>query len=563
MKLAGAPNESDSFYDNDISGIAFAADRSCGSLPPMVLSSAPLRILANHTLHFTYRPARHLFSTGAGPVTTAYQNQVGSGDFRHDAGQIALAAKLDALHASLADTDPYVIPSVHLRASDRPLLRPWGPNNDPAAFVRGLRATLSTLLRPTPPPRGVYVHGTVGTGKSHLMDLFYESLLLPPPSSARPPGSAPAPAAALNRRRRRAHFHEFMLDVHGRIHEHKKACPRSDPVPPVALSLAREARVLCFDEFQVTDIADAMIVKRLFTMLFELKVVVVATSNRAPEELYEGGINRSLFVPFIDTVRRECDVFEMGGGRDYRMERAAASGAGLFPSYLCPPGDPDTRAVLEEIFASGGGEARTETVDVMMGRSVTTSRSNDSCAWFNFRELCCRPLGAADYIALCDRFPLLVVDYLPQLGADRLNEARRFVTLVDAMYESRTRLVIAADVPIGELFVGFDATLETRDGDEEVAVQGLSSLPKAGYILKEKAIGNQRGDEESWLSGEGGSSSSSSTTMIRTRDGNVEWSATGRIGVSLSQLSAVKDVAFSFKRAQSRLVEMSGEFWGR
>ncbi len=222
------------------------------------------------------------------------------------------------------------------------------------------------------------------------------------------------------------------------------------------------------------------------------------------------------------------------------------------------------QAQLEEIFGGTASGTEAEIIPVLFGRTVQVARLTDRCAWFDFSDLCYQPLGAADYISLCCRFPVLIIDCVPQLDANHLNEARRFVTLIDACYESRTRLVLAAQVPLDELFVDFDADEEigvSMDGDEDVS--STSVQQQASGVVKEVAIQDQQGDEESWVSGEGGSSSSSSTTMIRTKEGNMEWSATGRLGVSLAQLSSVKDVVFSFKRAESRLAEMSGTDWGR
>ncbi|WP_245584226.1 AFG1/ZapE family ATPase [Saccharospirillum impatiens] len=193
------------------------------------------------------------------------------------------------------------------------------------------------------------------------------------------------------------------------------------------------------------------------------------------------------------------------------------------------------QAQLEEIFGGTASGTEAEVIQVSFGRTVQVARLNDRCAWFYFSELCYQPLGAADYISLCDRFPVLIVDSVPQLDANHLNEARRFVTLIDACYESRTRLVLAVQVPLDELFVDFEAQVESSDGDEEL-----------------------------FVSEKGGNSSSFATTMIRTKEGeHFEWSATGLIGVSLAQLSSANDLAFSFRRAASRLVEMGGKEWGR
>ena len=213
------------------------------------------------------------------------------------------------------------------------------------------------------------------------------------------------------------------------------------------------------------------------------------------------------------------------------------------PSYITSNGVNDVQQVLTKWF-SKGGKVVNEKLPVAMGRTIHVKRANTSCAWFTFNELCNNPLGAADYIAIAERFDVVIVEGVPQLSGHCYNEARRFVIFIDALYEARTKLIIAANVPMDELFLGFDATVETNDGDEEIAIPDASG--------------------DSFVVGEGGSSSSSSTTMIRTRDDKtVEWSATGRVGVSLAQLSAVKEVSYSFQRAESRLAEMSLSSWGR
>ena len=324
-----------------------------------------------------------------------------------------------------------------------------------------------------------------------------------------------------------------MLDVHHPIIVYKYKYPRGDAIPIIAQQLAREAQLLCFDEFQVTDVADAMILKRLFLLLLDCNVVMVATSNRSPDALYEGGINRSLFLPFIDMLKETSDIISMEDSqKDYRLETRADG-----QSYFWSNKDvyDNIQAQLEEIFGGTASGTEAEIIPVLFGRTVKVARLNDRCAWFDFSELCYQPLGAADYITLCSRFPVIIMERVPQLDANYLNEARRFVTLIDACYESHTRLVLTAHVPLDELFVDFEAHVESSDGDGEL-------------IVNEK----------------GGNSSSFATTMIRTKEGEYyEWSATGRIGVSLAQLSSANDLAFSFRRAASRLVEMGGKGWGR
>ncbi|WP_067100804.1 cell division protein ZapE [Marinomonas atlantica] len=484
------------------------------------------------TLKAQHRVARRCFSTG--PVSAAYELKLDAGEVRRDEAQVALAAKFDVLHESLAWLPPVRV------CTDDPTESSC-TSSGPVLLARSLASVQSFfrkkfhLLFFGPPPRGMYIHGPVGVGKSFLMDLFYASVAAPDDDSCCNNDSHKQAKIT----KRRAHFHEFMLDVHHRIFVYKQKHPRGDAIPIIAQQLAQEAQLLCFDEFQVTDIADAMIMKRLFSLLLDWNVVVVATSNRSPDSLYKGGINRSLFLPFIDMLKHTSDIISMEDSRkDYRLEKRAC-GQSYFWSNENVHGDNNSnknmQAQLEEIFGDTASGTQAEIIPVLFGRSVQVARLNDRCAWFDFSELCYQPLGAADYISLCDRFPVIIMERVPQLDANHLNEARRFVTLIDACYESRTRLVLAAQVPLDELFVDFEAQVESSDGDEELFV-------------------NEKG----------GNSSSFATTMIRTKEGKyVEWSATGRIGVSLAQFSSANDLAFSFRRAASRLVEMGGKEWGR
>ena len=498
----------------------------------MMKTMKTMKIIAQHGV------ARRSFSTG--PVAAAYELKVDAGEVRRDDAQVALAAKFDALHESLASLPPVPVrtddPTESSCTSSSPLL---------LLLSRSLASAQSFLRKKFhlwsfgPPPRGMYIHGSVGVGKSFLMDLFYASVTVPDDDSCCNNDTHSHSHKHAKITKRRVHFHEFMLDVHHRIFVYKQKHPRGDAIPIIAQQLAQEAQLLCFDEFQVTDIADAMILKRLFLLLLDWNVVVVATSNRPPDALYEGGINRSLFLPFIEILKHTSDIISMEDSRkDYRLE-TRAGGQSYFWSNKDVHGDNNInnnmQAQLEEIFGDTASGTEAEIIPIFFGRTVQVARLNDRCAWFDFSELCYQPLGAADYISLCRRFPVLIMDRVPQLDANHLNEARRFVTLIDACYESRTRLVLAAQVPLDELFVDFEAQVESIDGDEEL-----------------------------FVSEKGGSSSSFATTMIRTKEGEyLEWSATGRIGVSLAQLSAANDLAFSFRRAASRLVEMGGKEWGR
>jgi protein AFG1 len=478
-----------------------------------------------------HRVARRCFSTGL--VSAAYEVKVDEGEVRRDDAQVALAAKLDALHESIVSLPPVPLltdePTESNRTSSSPMLLTRSMASAQSFFRKKFH-----LWSFGPPPRSIYIHGPVGVGKSFLMDLFYASVNVPDDSRCNNDSQKQAKIT-----KRRVHFHEFMLDVHHRIFVYKKKHPRGDAIPIIAQQLAQEAQLLCFDEFQVTDVADAMILKRLFLLLLDWNVVVVATSNRSPDDLYKGGINRSLFLPFIDMLKHTFDIISMEGStKDYRLE-TRADGQSYFWSNKDVHGDNNSnnnmQAQLEELFGGTASGTEAEVIQVRFGRTVQVTRLNEQCAWFDFSELCYQPLGAADYISLCDRFPVLIVDSVPQLDANHLNEARRFVTLIDTCYESRTRLVLAAQVPLDELFVDFEAQVESTDGDEEL-----------------------------FVSEKGGNSSSFATTMIRTKKGeHFEWSATGLIGVSLAQLSSANDLAFSFRRAASRLVEMGGKEWGR
>ena len=484
------------------------------------------------TMIAQHRVARRDLSKG--PVAAAYELKVDAGEVRRDDAQVALVAKLDALHESLAS-----LPPVPVRTDDP--TESSGTSSSPLLLLlsRSLTSAQSFLRKKYhlwsfgPPPRGMYIHGSVGVGKSFLMDLFYASVAVPDDNSCCNNDTHSHKHAKITKRR--VHFHEFMLDVHHRIFVYKQKHPPGDAIPNIAQQLAQESQLLCFDEFQVTDIADAMILKRLFLLLLDWNVVVVATSNRHPDALYEGGINRSLFLPFIDMLKHTSDIISMEDSRkDYRLETRAGAQS-YFWSNKDVHGDNNIQAQLEEIFGGITSGTEAEIIPVLFGRTVQVARLNDRCAWFDFSELCYQPLGAADYISLCRRFPVLIIDRVPQLDANHLNEARRFVTLIDACYESHTRLVLAAQVPLDELFVDFEAQVQSSDGDEEL-----------------------------FVSEKGGNSSSFATTMIRTKEGEYyEWSATGRIGVSLAQLSSANDLAFSFRRAASRLAEMGGKEWGR
>ena len=300
------------------------------------------------------------------------------------------------------------------------------------------KAPMGGLLGPAPAVRGVYLWGPPGRGKSLLMDLFC--------------ACAPEP------RKTRAHFHAFMARVHELIRQWREGDAKArkrvfgqskgdDPIRPVAELIASEARLLCFDELQVTDIADAMILGRLFEALFEAGVVLAVTSNRAPDQLYLNGINRQLFLPFIAMIEAKCVVLGVSGARDWRLDRLMGDRVWFTPA------DADARAGFEALWADLKGEQDECPAHLkVLGRDVVIERTDGGLARATFDELCGTALGPQDYLAIAERFHTLFVEDVPVLGPTNHQEARRFVTLIDALYEAGTRLVALAAAPPEALY---------------------------------------------------------------------------------------------------------------
>lgn len=325
-----------------------------------------------------------------------YSAKVADGSLRADPGQASVVAHLDELARRLAG---YV-----------------AETNDGSRFSRLLRRSKE------PAPTGLYLWGGVGRGKSMLMDLFFEHA-----------------DVAL---KRRVHFHAFMQEIQDGLGE-ARASGERDPVETVARSVIEAAHLLCFDELQVTDIADAMIVGRLFEKLFAAGVVVVTTSNRVPEDLYKDGLNRKLFLPFIDLIQEKLKVVEIAAGDDHR--RAVISEK---PVYFSPP----DRAAMDGLWqdlTGGGGEAL---VLVNKGRQIEIPVFANGVGRMSFAEICQVPLGPSDYLLLTDRLSVLMIDDVPVMTPAQNAEAKRFGTLVDAAYEAGKTLVISADAPADELY---------------------------------------------------------------------------------------------------------------
>jgi len=295
--------------------------------------------------------------------------------------------------------------------------------------------------------RGLYIWGGVGRGKSMLMDLFY--------------------AAVDIEAKRRVHFHAFMQEVQGALHEARKTGV-DDAILPVAKDIADKLRLLCFDEMQISDITDAMIVGRLFGCLFDHGVTVVTTSNRVPDDLYKNGLNRQLFLPFIALIKERMEVWELRSETDYRQTKLAGT-----PSYFTPA-DADARAALDGLWQdmTHGAPVGRLTLTVK-GREVVLPAFANGVARASFYDLCAQPLGPADYLALASSVRVLILEDIPRLSSENYNEAKRFVTLIDALYEARVRLVASAVDTPDRLYIEGEGAFEfERTASRLIEMQG-------------------------------------------------------------------------------------------
>jgi cell division protein ZapE len=383
-------------------------------------------------MHAPLAPAA---APAAGPLP-AYRARVAAGALRPDPAQELAAETLQDLWRRLRGYDPKV---------EEP--------ESGGFLARFFRRKPVDDEAPEGTPQGLYLVGEVGRGKSMLMDLFF--------------------ACADVSRKRRIHFHQFMQDCHRRIHAWKRANPgESDPIPPLAEAIAGEAALFCFDEFQVHDITDAMILGRLFEALFALGVVVVATSNTAPDDLFKGRPGRDAFLPFIALIKKRLNVLHLEARRDYRRERIRG-----LPTWHSPVDGRAERA-LDAAFLELTGEAQGAPCSMsVLGRRVDVQQAARGVARADFDSLCGRPLGPADYLALATHFHTLVLDGVPRLGPDNFDKARRFITLVDALYEHRCKLVTSAEALPDALYErGENAAMFERTASRLMEMQSQEYL---------------------------------------------------------------------------------------
>ncbi|WP_341702315.1 cell division protein ZapE [Ferrovibrio sp.] len=373
-------------------------------------------------------------------VLETYRQKLAAGELAEDPAQELAAEKLELLSRRLVQ------------------YRPGGEDT--------WLQKLSFGRKREPVPQGLYVYGDVGRGKSMLMDLFFEA----------------APVG----RKRRVHFHAFMQEVHAEIFRYRKLAEDDpekkrggdDPIRPVAKKIAEAAWLLCFDELQVTDVADAMILGRLFEKLFDRGVVVVATSNRAPDALYQGGLNRPLFEPFIALFKDKLDVLHLAASRDYRLQRLSREKVWFSPLEAA------ATASLDRAFALLTDDADGAPAEIeLLGRKLQVPRQARGVARFAFDDLCVQPLGPADFLAVAGTYHTVMIDGIPTLGPASRNEAKRFVTLVDALYEAKVKLMATAAAPPETLYPEGDGAFEFQrcvSRLNEMQSEEYRALPHAG-----------------------------------------------------------------------------------
>ena len=363
-----------------------------------------------------------------------YKEKLAEGELHPDSGQEAAIQKLQDLHEAIAG---------YKLGGGGGLLSRFG------------------FGEPKEPPRGLYIHGSVGRGKSMLMDLFFDG--------------------AQVERKRRVHFHEFMQEAHGLIHtwrQENKVTKTAEPIRPTARTLADRAWLLCFDEFEVRDIADAMIVSRLFYAMFELGVVVVATSNRRPDDLYKDGLQRDLFLPFIDILKQRLDVHLLTDGKDHRLDRLKS-----MQVFHVPAGEAADGA-LDQAFADLTDDAPAgPEVIPHKGREIPVPLAAGVVGRFTFHDLCEQPFAAGDFLAIARRFKTVFVSDIPVMTDGHRDAARRFMLLIDTLYDQHVNIVASASAVPEKLYAGDDWGFEF-----DRTVSRLMEMQSTDYIERSRAL---------------------------------------------------------------------------
>jgi len=305
---------------------------------------------------------------------------------------------------------------------------------------KGWKQKVLYMVTKKMPPRGVYLHGPVGRGKSMMMDIFYDSV-------------------PLGIKKRRIHFHQFMIEVHDYIHSRRMDDgileDMDSALPSLALVISNRSRVLCFDEFHVTDVADAMLLSRLFTAMFDQGITVVITSNWQPDDLYQGGLQRERFLPFIKLVKERMEIVGVDSPTDYRARKLKEMSVYFSPLNI------DSQKRADSLFENlTEGEEGAQDLVSVKGRTIQVPIAVKGVARFSFSQLCERPLGAEDYLAIAKRYHTIFLENIPVLGYDRRNEAKRLMTLVDVLYDNHRNLVITADDTPHKIYTGHDHAFE-------------------------------------------------------------------------------------------------------